>query len=984
MSFRTVLPVVLCAVALGVSSPSVADTPGNSGGLFVVADALTQFDALKHHAEALAWRNPEALGAPDPSLFDHYQGLARNPRTGIAPVFYVSQLDDDDGGLFTGHGYLHVVQFGSRTTTGERLRSNLQQNGNDTEEDSPPPSDTWLHSIRFDGTLLFDGVPLPAYKHPGSMALVDDVLFLPVDQPFDDHAPTGHLLMFDVVDPTNPVPLQALPLSHSIDNVGVTRLPDDTWLIWANGGGGDDIKVYRTSTTSLRDNTLDLILVQNWEPGSGLAGDFWPDGIGAHQSSTFLHDAAGTLHMIGMRHADVPGIVGPDYVDLYRVDVSPSYELFLTPLRTRELHCVYDGGGGPLDMRVCNMAASNNAYVSPTGELILYSIPHDDEDGFDTDIVRMGEFRHVEVNREGSPLRAPGAEAGGPYAVGEGLTLALSGSAVPAADRPWVELYDDKGFGDRSIVIDYDDRALFELSDFDDLDDFGDKTSAVRWRSPVGLDIELFDDHDFSDRRIVLKGTGKTEEISDLDDQVVIPGVVEHYNPTRGAGEALGFSDKTSSARWTGTESPEAFTYVWDLDGDASFGETGAAAARGDETGATPTFSALALDGPLALTVSLHVSTAGVEAVGADVADLNVNNVPPTVSITSIDGGFAGLGLIGLPVKLTGSYSDIALDTHTAEVDWADGFTGAATVHAALSTVDATHVYTTAGDYSVQLRVTDDDNGTGTASIALTVHDASSAVTSVLEAIDALLAGSLSAKDRAALQQARDALDGQDGGHARDGALDKLAVNDPVAALAMLEKAILALDNVTGTDVSSLKRLLSLAANSVARSVRERAATLFPPGNVATALANVDVWLTTGETKQAAAAYVEAVTAFRQAVARALPLLRRSQVPLASGVMKNAAALPTRFDLQLAGASPARDRVTLRLAIPTRSAAEVGVFDLRGALVRTLAAESFDAGWHTLEWDLRDPRGRDVAAGVYFLALRAGRERVTLRVPVVR
>ena len=34
------------------------------------------------------------------------------------------------------------------------------------------------------------------------------------------------------------------------------------------------------------------------------------------------------------------------------------------------------------------------------------------------------------------------------------------------------------------------------------------------------------------------------------------------------------------------------FTFLWDLDGDGNYGETGADAARGDETGATPTFDA--------------------------------------------------------------------------------------------------------------------------------------------------------------------------------------------------------------------------------------------------------------------------------------------------------------------------------------------------------------------------------------------------------
>ncbi|HTK76961.1 MAG TPA: ELWxxDGT repeat protein, partial [Gemmataceae bacterium] len=48
-------------------------------------------------------------------------------------------------------------------------------------------------------------------------------------------------------------------------------------------------------------------------------------------------------------------------------------------------------------------------------------------------------------------------------------------------------------------------------------------------------------------------------------------------------------------------------SYEWDLDGDGIFGETGAAASRGDEVGATPTFSAAGL-GAWTYPVSLRVT----------------------------------------------------------------------------------------------------------------------------------------------------------------------------------------------------------------------------------------------------------------------------------------------------------------------------------------------------------------------------------------
>jgi ELWxxDGT repeat protein len=51
----------------------------------------------------------------------------------------------------------------------------------------------------------------------------------------------------------------------------------------------------------------------------------------------------------------------------------------------------------------------------------------------------------------------------------------------------------------------------------------------------------------------------------------------------------------------------ETLTYQWDLDGDGLYGETGSAAARGDETGQTPTFNAEGLT-PADYAVSLRVT----------------------------------------------------------------------------------------------------------------------------------------------------------------------------------------------------------------------------------------------------------------------------------------------------------------------------------------------------------------------------------------
>jgi hypothetical protein len=695
---------------------------------FVVENIWDQFIALKHHGEALGWRNPEDQGAPDPSSRDHYQGLVRYPGEGV-PIFYVTQSDNDDDilpGASDKGGYLHVVRFGTRSTTGERLRSNLQKIGKDTSKTEPDAADTWLDKmIRFDGSFKIDGSYLPAYEHPGNMAIIDDILFVPLDSPRKDSSPVGQIVLFDISDRENLTAIQAIELNHKIDNLGVFKSENDDYIIWVNGDGGKVTKFYKTSHKNLRDNDLTLIKIQDWDPYSDddhYFNDpffpgyiFWPTGVDAYQSSAFIRQTNGSLYLIAMWHPGGTAYWREDYAELYRVVNKNDGGFKLIYLTRKHFYCVYDGGDGS-DMRIGNFAAAGNAYVSPSGELILYSIPHDDEDDFDPDFTKLGEFRHRDVNRENSPLRLPTADTGGPYTVCEGGTVTLNGFGELSKDRPWVELYDDTYWKDRSIVVDYDDRSKLELNNFNDLDNFNDKTSSVRWRSPKGLDIILYDDDNYKDRKIILCGTGKTESISHLYEQKVVPGLVEH--PGKNAGEKLKFNDKTSSMRFDGTLSSSITSINWDLDGDGLFGETGSSALYGDENDSISIFDASNLDGPTSINVTLNV-TDSYGMTGYAKITVTVNNVAPFVSIDAIDRPNPHFIFpIIHTLEFKGSFTDPGwLDTHTTLWEFGDGNSSTGiTVEenqkpnaTGNSTVSYTYMFP--GIYTVTFTVRDDDGG---------------------------------------------------------------------------------------------------------------------------------------------------------------------------------------------------------------------------------------------------------------------------------
>ncbi len=699
------------------SLPSINALATLNGSLPGVQDVEAQFAALKHHGEALGWILPEAQGAPDPSLFDHYQGVVRYPGSGT-PIFYVTQKDDDDNTpLIDGDsegGYLEVVRMGSRDTDGERLRSNLQRIGADTEDTSPPAADTWISAFHLDGQsgVMVDGQTLRPYIHPGGMAIEDNILLVAMDTPNGPgFGSTGMIVLFDLAEsggtPEAPVPIEGLELSHSIDNLAITKIGDGSagdpfrYMILTNGAGGDDIRVYETNGEDLRVENLSLTPVQTWDPA--LSADFdpqqppppspftqaiyWPNGSGAHQSSTFIRQFDGAspptdapLYMVAMRRDGLTPLTGEDKGDLYRVERKATGGVKLTFVQSIHFFTEYDNAG-----HFGNFAAASGGYVSPSGELILYNVPHDDQDGFDPDIVRMAEIRHRDVNREGSSLRLPGADAGGPYVVNEGGSVALNGVGTLRADRPWVELYDDDNFKDRSIVIDYDDRAKLELNDFNALDDFTDRTTSVRWRMPDGMSARLYTEHDFGGDVLVLEGDGVTRWDADIG----------------------GFSGEISSMLFDGTPpGPGTLTLEWDLDADGIFGEWGADAPHGDEVGASPTFVAGTLDGLGSYDVSLRVS----DSEGASrtvTTSVTVHNVPPTAGVSGDT-----FGVPGLPRSFNLSATDPSLaDTlagFTFAVSFGDG--NSTTVNPGDPLV-VSHTYLSKGNFIVTVTATDKDGG---------------------------------------------------------------------------------------------------------------------------------------------------------------------------------------------------------------------------------------------------------------------------------
>ncbi|MFO0808193.1 MAG: PKD domain-containing protein [Gemmataceae bacterium] len=158
-----------------------------------------------------------------------------------------------------------------------------------------------------------------------------------------------------------------------------------------------------------------------------------------------------------------------------------------------------------------------------------------------------------------------------------------------------------------------------------------------------------------------------------------------------------------------GAQPNPPLTYQWDRDGDGVFGETGATAARGDEVGIQPTFSAAGLDGPGSAVVRLRaINDAGAVSNIAS-ATVAITNVAPVAGAIT---GSVGPNAVNTAINVSAAFTDAGTtDTHTAVWDWGDGTLSAGTVieSGGAGTVRGTHAYTSAGVRTVTLTVTDKD-----------------------------------------------------------------------------------------------------------------------------------------------------------------------------------------------------------------------------------------------------------------------------------
>ncbi len=206
---------------------------------------------------------------------------------------------------------------------------------------------------------------------------------------------------------------------------------------------------------------------------------------------------------------------------------------------------------------------------------------------------------------------------------------------------------------------------------------------------------------------------GTTSAMFNVTFTPVPPTVIIAGAPAAGPeGTAITLTGKAQSP--SAADQAVGFTYTW------SVNKNGSPTAFATGTGATFAFTP---DDEGSFVATLQAVDDGGN--GASVsATITGTNVAPKAEIAGVT--HAGIVLLPFtPITVEAGFKDPgALDTHTSTFDYGDGTQGGVVQYAASASGDTvdTFAYTRPGTYTVTYTVTDDDGGTSSASVQVTVQ----------------------------------------------------------------------------------------------------------------------------------------------------------------------------------------------------------------------------------------------------------------------
>lgn len=95
-------------------------------------------------------------------------------------------------------------------------------------------------------------------------------------------------------------------------------------------------------------------------------------------------------------------------------------------------------------------------------------------------------------------------------------------------------------------------------------------------------------------------------------------------------------------------------------------------------------------------------------------------------------------------------------------------------------------------------------------------------------------------------------------------------------------------------------------------------------------------------------------------------------------------ALPKSMAIARIAPNPFNPRTTIYFDVSRAGTVRLGIYDVRGHLVRDLVSESLAPGRHDAVWDGRDRNGRTSAAGIYFVRMTAEGKALTSKMVLAK
>jgi flagellar hook assembly protein FlgD len=78
--------------------------------------------------------------------------------------------------------------------------------------------------------------------------------------------------------------------------------------------------------------------------------------------------------------------------------------------------------------------------------------------------------------------------------------------------------------------------------------------------------------------------------------------------------------------------------------------------------------------------------------------------------------------------------------------------------------------------------------------------------------------------------------------------------------------------------------------------------------------------------------------------------------------------------------NPFNAETNIEYALPENAKVKLGIFNLRGQLVKVLVNDEQKAGIKKVRWDGKNGEGKEVGSGVYFLRLEIGEQKLSRKI----